>query len=127
MADQIMAVPGYNNVALLSAFPFSPDTNGVLYPRILVPESQFPFPDGWAFADLDFPDIVTPDDWVASMGKLGLSQSIVGAYVTVRLPDYDKNIFRNYNAIAQRDVETKFDYYWYESPHVRLRRLVLIG
>lgn len=126
MASQIKAVPGYNNPGGLSVFPESPDTDGVLYPREIIPANQFVYDDGFLFCDLRFPDIVDPLVWVECMGKCGLSIAVKSAYVTVRLPDADKVIYRNYNGIAVRPERTPFAYCWYTGPVIRIRKLVAI-
>lgn len=126
MADVISVSLGYNNPGGLIVLPLSPDTDGVLFPRVITPANQFNFYDGWPYCDLRMPDEVDPQLWVDTEALFGISYTVASARVTVRLPDPNKFTFHNYNAIATHPQRVPFAYYWYTAPTIRLRRLVAI-
>lgn len=122
----IQIAVGNDNEAGLSDFPVSPDFDHTEYPREIFTGGLSYF-DGKPFVMLRFPDILTPAQWVETLGKCGLSDpSVKSAYVTLRIPDEDKVTYRNYNGQAARSRNTPFAYCWYKTPVIVVSRLVEI-
>lgn len=122
MTEMIQIAIGHNNAAGLTAFPVSPDTDGLQYPREI--GGNF---DGKPFHILRFPDIMTPEDWVATLALCGLSDpAIKSALVTVHLPGEDKVTYANWNGSAMRSRQTPFEYCWYKAPVITISRLAAL-
>lgn len=123
MTSGIKIAPGWNNTDGLYEFPFSPDMDGVEYPREIYTPATAYF-DGKPFAVLRFPDIMTPADWTDSLSRAGLGDpSVKAARVTVRLPDENKLGYTTYNGVAMRSRSTTYRITWYRAPTLIVTRL----
>ncbi len=126
MTDAIQIAVGSNNAGGLASFPVSPDTDGLQYPREIFTTSGGHF-DGKPFHVLRFPDILTPEDWVATLALCGLSSpSVKSALVTARLPGENKTAYANWNGTAMRSRRTAFEFCWYKAPEIIITRLVAL-
>ena len=128
MPDSIKIAPGNDNVDDLLAFLWSPDFDGIQYPRTVDTSSGLTYQDGKPFVILRFPDIMTPADWVDTIGRCGLSTTKSGE-VTLHIPGENKKTYVNYNGIAVRPEygrDLSFRYVHYQRPSIIVRRLELI-
>lgn len=126
MTDAFQVAIGNNNTGGLVTLDPQPDSDGAQYPRVIDTPSTGYF-DGKLFTLLRFPDIVTPDAWVTTLARFGLSDpSVREALVTVRLPNENKSSYSNFNGRAVRSQHTPHEYCYYKTPEILVRRLVAL-
>lgn len=131
MANIFEGAIGSNNTAGLTAFPESPDSDGIYFPRDFTPVSGLVQNDGFPCILLRFPDIMDEAVAEATLTILGLqSLSMRSRRVTVRLPaNVAMTSWQPYNGIAQRVVPGRtisHAYCWYERPQILVCRLEAI-
>lgn len=120
---------GYNNVGGLQDMMLTPDTDGIAYPRSFPAVSSMVYDDGQLFIDLHPPQLSLPQDWLNFMNQCGLPFGTKSCRVTVGIPEENKLTSKNYNGIIVRPEYgngVSFEFYWYNNPTMRIRKLKAI-